>query len=379
MPNEPKTNWKLIAAIFVAGLFAAAQFGKLTLTLEVMQDTYSKASAWVPTLISIVGIVGLVFGVVAGPVIARVGMVRILRLSLIVGAAMSLIQAVLPPFEVFALTRIVEGFSHLGLVIAAPTLLAAASNDKDRPFAMGIWAAFFGASLAITAFFLPKILMSGGLPLLFGLHGVGMLLIAVVLTKMLPANSPEPDLTPGFIKAYRTLYTHSNLLLPGMGFVWYTGIYIALIAVLPLANPMTASQIATIPLVSIAGTIGAGVVARVIAPNYLSIAGYIASAVFMIAIWLGFNSMLVLYSLFFFMGGIPTGAFAAIAYFNKTTLDRARATGGITHLGNIGTTLGTPLMVISFQIAGLSGVTAMVILCCVAGVISIAALSKTKL
>jgi MFS family permease len=378
MPQIPKTNWKLIAAIFVAGLFAAAQFGKLTLTLEVLQLTYSQARAWVPTLISVVGIVGLIFGVVAGPVIARIGMVRTLRLSLIVGAAMSLIQALLPPIEIFALTRIVEGFSHLGLVIAAPTLLASASTDKDRPFAMGIWAAFFGASLAITAFFLPKILMSGGLPLLFGLHGVGMLLIAAILTKMLPANDPQPDLTPGFFKAYRTLYTQPNLLLPGMGFVWYTGIYIALIAVLPLTTPLSASQIATIPLISIAGTIGAGVVARVIAPHHLSIAGYIASALFMMAIWFGFNSLLVLYSLFFFMGAIPTGAFAAIAHYNTATLDRARATGGITHLGNIGTTLGTPLMVLSFQFAGLSGVTTMVIICCAAGVISIAALSKTK-
>jgi len=322
-PLPTRTNWFLIAAIFVAGLFAAAQFGKLTLTLEVMQDTYSDARDWVPTLISIVGVIGLVFGVVAGPVIARFGMSRIFVISLLVGAVMSGLQMFLPRIEVFALSRIIEGFSHLGMVIAGPTLIVAVATDRDRPVAMGLWASFFGASLAMTAFFLPAILSIGGLPLLFGLHAAGMLAIACLLVFILPKTPSERIATPGFVSAYRTLYASANLLLPGAGFVWYTGIYIALIAVLPLALPLSQASIATIPLVSIVGTIGAGVVAKYIAPHTLSIMGFMASAVLIIAIWLGLTSMLIIYALFLLMGAIPTGAFAAIAHFNHTTADRA--------------------------------------------------------
>jgi MFS family permease len=326
-------------------------------------------------LISIVGIIGLIFGVVAGPFIARTGMARILVLSLLVGAGMSGLQITLPRVEIFALSRIIEGFSHLGIVIAGPTLIATNSADKDRPLAMGVWASFFGASLAVTAFYLPSILNTGGLPMLFGLHAGGMLAIATVLMFLLPKIAPEPILTPRFITAYRTLYTSPNLLLPGAGFVWYTGIYIALIAVLPLALSLTPASLATIPLISIAGTLGAGVVAKRIPPDHLSIVGFIASAVLIIAIWLGFTALPVIYALFFLMGAIPTGAFAAIGHFNTTTTDRARATGGITHFGNIGTTLGTPIMVIAFQFAGMTGIMVMVVLCCLGGVVSLRVLS----
>jgi MFS family permease len=373
-----RTNWLLIAAIFVAGLFGAAQFGKLTLTLEVMQNAYPNARDWVPSLVSVVGVVGLFFGVVAGPVIARIGMARVLVISMMIGAGMSLIQATLPPMSIFALSRIVEGFSHLGLVITGPTIIAMVSTDRDRPLAMGIWAAFFGASLAITAFFLPKILNSGGLPLLFGLHGGGMIAITGCLMVMLPKTPRDIATPPSFFQAYRTLYTTSNLLLPGAGFVWYTGLYIALIAVLPLAIPLTPAQIAAIPLVSIAGTLGAGVIARIVAPHHLSTAGFVASTVLMFAIWAGFTQILVIYALFLLMGAIPTGAFAAISHFNKSTTTRAQATGGLTHFGNIGTTLGTPLMVLAFQFAGLTGITVMVLACCIGGIITIAALTRTN-
>lgn len=376
MPEHQKTNWILIAAIFVAGLFAAAQFGKLTLSLQAMQAAYLHSPEWVPSLVSIVGIVGLIFGVVAGPFVARIGLSRIMLISLVIGAAVSLFQALMPPIWLFAISRVVEGFSHLGMVIAGPTLIAVAASDRDRPFAMGIWAAFFGASLAITAYLMPSVLSNGGLPLLFGLHGIGMLVVCGVLFGLLPKTPPESMDAPNFFRAYKRLYTAPNLLIPGAGFVWYTGIYIALIAVLPLALDLKASVIAVIPLISIAGTLGAGSVARYIAPHHLSNIGFVASAVLMIVIQLGFHDPLILYVLFFLMGAIPTGAFAAIAYFNDTTETRARATGGITHLGNVGTTLGTPIMVLAFQAAGLIGVTIMVLLCCLGGLASLAHLSR---
>ena len=378
MPHSSKTNWILIAAIFVAGLFAAAQFGKLTLTLAVIQNTYPDEKAWVPSLVSIVGIVGLIFGVVAGNLISRIGMSRIVLLALMVGGALSLIQSFLPPIWLFAFTRLIEGFSHLGLVIAAPTIIASVSTDADRPFAMGIWAAFFGASFAVTAFFLPTILDTGGLTLLFALHGVGMLAVAAVLWRMLPTDRPVVSLASGFMRSYRNLYSTPNLLLPGAGFVWYTATYIALLAVFPIALNLSATTIAMIPLVSIAGTIGAGVVAKSFAPHHVSIAGYIGSAVLMIAIWFGFDTATTLYALFFVMGAIPTGAFGSIAHFNSTTSERAGATGGVTHFGNIGTTFGTPLMVLAYQSAGLSGVTLMVLICCIGGVTSITLISKAN-
>ena len=376
MRSAPRTNWILIAALFIAGLFMAAQFGKLTLTLELMQTTYPSASAWVPSLISIVGIVGLIFGVVAGPIIAGFGLRRAMLIGLLTGAAMSLIQAALPPISIFALTRIVEGFSHLSLVIAAPTLIAMAATEKDRPVAMGIWASFFGAGFALIAYLLPYILTTGGLPFLFALHGVGMITIAAVLWGLLPAVPPDPVEITGFFASYKTLYTTPNLALPGAGFVWYTALYIALIGVLPIALSLPTSVIAAIPLISIAGTLGAGVLAKFMPPQHVLSAGFVAAIALMSVIWSGLDGPVTLYLLFFFMGAIPTGAFASIAHFNQTTVTRAQATGGITHFGNVGTTLGTPIMVLAFQAGGMMGITLMVVLCSLGGLVSIALISQ---
>lgn len=61
-----RTRWGLIALIFFGGLLAAAQFGKISLTLPQMAQTFDRPVAAVAFLVSLVGMIGLVFGAMAG-------------------------------------------------------------------------------------------------------------------------------------------------------------------------------------------------------------------------------------------------------------------------------------------------------------------------
>ncbi|MEP5762879.1 MAG: MFS transporter [Litoreibacter sp.] len=371
MSPQTHTNWILIFALFVTGLLGAAQFGKLTLTLEAMRETYAHRHSLIPTLISIAGIVGLIFGVVAGDYVVRFGTARVLIWAMLIGGAMSFIQAFLPVFLVFSITRVIEGFSHLVIVVACPTLIASASSDADRPFAMGIWASFFGFSFALLAIILPLLLSTGGLPLLFVGHGLGFLALAFVMKRLLPDTpqvSQVSQALPSITNAYRDIYTNVRLLIPGASFIWYTALYIALIAVLPLALDLPAHVVSGLPLISIAGTVGAGYVAKFVPPARLVVAGFVATALLMGVVWGGDAPLFVLFVMFFVMGAIPAGSFASIPHFNDTLTDRARATGGVAHFGNIGTTLGMPIMVFLFDFFGITGVVMMSIICCVSGI-----------
>lgn len=370
MESRPqRTRWLLVFMLLLAGLFAAAQFGKLTLTLQELRETYPEGGGLVPVLVSIVGITGIALGAVAGGVVARVGVTRSIIGALLAGGALSLVQGLLPPLPVLAMLRVAEGVTHLAIVVATPTLMASMSSDADRPLVMGIWAAFFGISMAILAATLPFVLDKGGLPLVFLGHGVGMIVVAALLYPLLPKGRISRPVPVSFWAEHRIIYTTPRLLIPGAGFVWYTILYIALLAVLPGALSLPVWVITALPLVSIAGTLWGGLLAKRIAPDLLVAVGFALTGLATALVWVLQPALWPLFVLFFVMALIPAGSFAAIPHFNAKATDRARATGGIAQLGNVGTTLGTPIFVLGFDAGGLALVCVIILAFSVTGLL----------
>lgn len=374
METPFRTNWLLVFALLVAGLFAGAQFGKLTLTLAQLRDVYPDGGSFVPALISIVGMVGIALGAVAGVVVARLGVTRALVGALLAGAVLSLLQASLPGIAVFAVLRVLEGMSHLAIVVAAPTLIASVSTEVDRPLAMGIWAAFFGIAMAIIAAGLPFLLPLGGLPAVFIVHGVGMAVIAVILMRLLPREVADQTRRVSYFEEHRVIYTTPRLLVPGAGFVWYTIIYIALLAVLPLALGLPVWLLTALPLISIFGTLAGGLIAKRVPPSSLVTIGFILTIVACGLVLVFAGQVWTLFVLFAVMALIPAGSFATISHYNRSTIDRARATGGLAQLGNVGTTLGTPILVLAFEGAGFTIVILLIAGFCTFGILATQAL-----
>jgi DHA1 family inner membrane transport protein len=123
VPDTARTNWPLVLLIWIAGLGAAAQYGKISVIFDRLPEIYPDAGAALGFVLSLVGAVGILLGVVAGVFVARIGYRRALLAGLIVGAAMSFVQAFWPPLPVFFATRLLEGAAHLLIVVAAPTLV----------------------------------------------------------------------------------------------------------------------------------------------------------------------------------------------------------------------------------------------------------------
>jgi predicted MFS family arabinose efflux permease len=148
------SSLRVVLAVLVlwsAGLGAAAQFAKIAVPFSAIRGLYPEAGGEVGWLLSIVSFLGVVLGMAAGVIVLRFGCYRLLIIALALGAAVSFWQATLPGFWPMLASRLIEGGSHLIIVVAAPTLMAQVSAKHRRGQAMTLWSTFFGVSFAIVA------------------------------------------------------------------------------------------------------------------------------------------------------------------------------------------------------------------------------------
>ena len=167
-------------ALWGAGLGAAGQYGKVALVYDMLPALYPGAGAVLGWAVSLVGVVGIVFGVAAGVVVSSVGLRRAMLAGLAGGAALSALQALAPPLWAFLGLRVVEGAFHLALVVAAPTLISQLSAPRHRPVTLTLWGTFFGVAFAGIAAFGVPLAERHGVPALFVAHAVWMEVFAAV-------------------------------------------------------------------------------------------------------------------------------------------------------------------------------------------------------
>ncbi|WP_224823509.1 MFS transporter [Cognatishimia sp. MH4019] len=360
--DAQRTDWRLVILLWGAGLLAAAQFAKISLVLEDVARFFERDLTGVAPIVSVVGVIGIIFGVMAGAFVTRLGARRVILWALIGGGALSLMQAIGLGFGAMLGLRVLEGISHLALVVAAPTLMVRVSAARDHSVVMGLWATFFGVSFAIAAVVLPSLVALGGLKLVWAVHGLLMLLIAGCLAPFLPSGT-RSAVPIRWIEEHRLIYTSPRLVAPALGFFWHTLMFVALLTFLPAQVPVWVA--ALLPLLSLVGTFGAGVLARWMAPDKIAIAGFLGTVILAL---IGFGAPVPTLMMFIFIGLVPGASFAAIPYFNTASEDVARAQGAVAQLGNIGTASGTPLYALALGGLGLGPLT---IALCVFGVISL--------
>ncbi len=354
-----------VLALWAAGLGAAAQFGKISVLYQTLQSTYAAhAGVGIGLMVSIVGIVGLIFGTTAGLLVAKIGPRRAILAALALGAAVSLIQSSLPAYPLMMLTRVLEGVSHLTIVIVGPTAIAGVTSQRHQGLAMTLWSSFFGVTYAALAYFAPGLVANYGPGALFQLHGIWMLLCFAALFALLP---PDPAHRPTFgqsnlLAQHIAIYASPYLAAPAMGFVCYTVTYVAVLTLLPAAlTPGWGGFIGVaMPLVSIAVSLSLGVWLLSKLPAFRLVqAGFAVAILASLGLWLtwgqGASEAAFALMLAAALGVVQGASFASLAQINPSAEDRARGAGAIAQLGNLGTTTGTPLLALIMAQAGAAG------------------------
>ena len=372
----------LVLLLWLAGLGAAAQFGKISILFETLRSTYGgQGEVALGLVVSIVGMVGLIFGTTAGLLVARIGPRRAIVAALAAGAAMSALQSLMPAYPLMLASRIIEGASHLAIVVVGPTMIATLAPEDRRPLAMTLWSSFFGVTYAILALIGPH---AGPTSLFLG-HAGYMAVLAAILALTLPPDPKGQALPMGnLIAQHAQIYASPRLSAPAMGFCCYTFLYVAILTLLPPETPETHRALiaAGMPLVSIAVslTLGVWLLGRMSAVRLVQ-AGYAVAIPGFLLLWLSWGQGVGMVAGGFLLSaalGIVQGAsFAAIPELNLTADDRARAAGAVAQLGNLGTTTGTPVLAALLATSGPAGLAATAVLLCSLG-IAIHALQRAR-
>ncbi len=369
----------IVLAVWLAGLGSAAQFGKISVLYDVLALRYAGHGAVsLGLIVSVVGFVGLIFGTTAGLIVMRTGPRRAILLALVLGAVVSAGQAVLPPYPVMMALRVLEGVSHLAIVVVGPTVIAAVTAHRFLGLAMTLWSTFFGLTYALLAVFAPPLVAWGGAAALFLAHGGWMLACAAGLALLLPRDpvAPVRGVGDGIVAQHLAIYASPRVAAPALGFVFYTALYVAILTLLPPLLPVAfrAPVAAGMPLVSIAVslTLGVWLLPR-LGPVRVVQTGFGVGAMAALAFGLGLGTPLVMAGAAMVLAaamGLAQGAsFAAIPALNAGAGDRARAAGAIAQLGNVGTTTGTPLLALILSAMGPVGIVAFTLPLCLCGII----------
>jgi len=368
MTSTDDTRWGLILVIWAAGLGAAAQYGKISVVFDRMAELYPQAGSSIAFTVSMVGLLGILFGVVAGMFVAAFGYRRTLVWALWIGAAMSALQAMHLPFQVFLATRVVEGMSHLGVVVAGPTLIAHVSSDKSRGLAMTLWSTFFGVAFALLVWFGLPLVGKYGVLSLFGTHAVVMAALAILLGMALrnvpvPVRQPVPKLA-SLPALHLRIYRSPWLVAPAAGWLFYTSCFVAILTVIPpfIDEDIRGFVLGSMPLASIAVSMTFGVsLLRYIPAVRLVQLGFLLCALISFWLMVSQGAPEACIALAGAMGLVQGGSFALVPQLNDTAADQAQASGAMAQAGNLGNTIGTPLMVTSLSLAGYSGMLAVVV------------------
>ena len=341
--------------IYFAGLGAAMQYAKLAVTFDLFLTRYEDYGSLVGLLLSSVGFIGILLGVFAAIFARRIGMVRVLLGGLVLGIICSLVQSFDLGFIPMLITRAIEGLSHLAIVVAAPTLIAQIVDPKDRPIMLIIWGTFFGVSFALMGWLGRMIALTYGVHSLFLLHALWLLLALIALWLSLRRDAQRNDAMPNTILSeHLRIYLTPAIFAPAMGWLFYTFCFVSLFTLIPnLVNAEWRGFLLTfMPLMTIISSLTLGAFLQRFFPAAAIVRiGFLAAAAFL-GLLLFFNGS-ILFALLFAGGmGLTQGAsFASVPEFNSNQADIASANGGMAQMGNLGNTIGTPiLLTISLQL-----------------------------
>ena len=358
------TPFGLIALLLLAGMTAAAQFAKISAIFPMLAQTYPQAGASLGFLVSIISLTGVLTGLVAGMLVARIGFRRVVLLALVLGALVSGIQALLPSFGWMLVTRAVEGVSHIALVVALPTLIARLAAVRHRPYVMTLWGSYFGVTFALTAWAGVPLAQAHGPQALFLLHGALMLALAAALARALPsglidsAPPPWPGLR-GLLARHVTIYASPRIAAPALGWLFYTLTFVAILTVIPPYLPQATRATLTfwMPLAGLITSLTLGAqLLRILPAVTIILIGLACASLAALAMWAAPSAFLPPIALFAALGLVQGASFTAIPQLNPDPNDQALANGALAQMGNLGNLLGTPILLAMASPMGHPGV-----------------------
>ena len=349
------------------------QFAKLPPVMDAVQSELGLDLIGAGFAVSILGLVGILCAISTGAIVAAIGLRRSLVFAMLSGAIFAAMGAAAPTAWLFLCSRLLEGFSHLVLVVCAPALMSQHAVERDKPIVLALWGCFFGLGFSILSASAPFIIHIGGWRGLMLGHA-GLLLAIAGLIAFALARSGSRDTPHAFptlkmlIDAHVSVYTSGAPLLLALTFGAYTILFLANLTFLGRYlgeirgwnHDSVGRFLSLVTLVCLVATLTAGALVRAGVPLFAGLAcafgGLALCAIGIFAAPVSDTQLIVLIIGMMAMFGLLPGFVFANVPLIAPTPDRAALTyGAIAQFGNVGTFLGTPLFAIAYKSAGWTG------------------------
>ncbi|HEV7308316.1 CynX/NimT family MFS transporter [Ensifer sp.] len=185
-PVRHRTDWVGVTAVVIAGIVAAMQVGKGLIAGPMLQADLGIDLAtlgWVTSVFAVVGVVG---GMPAGAIVAAIGDRRLLGVGMAMLALGSFLGAASQTFTLLLLSRIIEGFGFLLVVVAGPAILMRLVAADRRDLVFALWSCFMPAGMATA-------MLTG--PLFPSWHAIwwsnGLITLASLLSIVVSVSAPR--------------------------------------------------------------------------------------------------------------------------------------------------------------------------------------------
>jgi MFS family permease len=218
-----------------AGALAGAHVFKMSPALPALRDELSiglVAGGW---LFSLVNLVTLILGIMAGTFSDRIGHRRVILTGIVVMGLASLAGSFVHDLLLLLITHLAEGIGFLAVVIAAPSLITGEAQRGDRGLALGIWSAYLPAGAALVVLVAPFIMGLAGWRGLWQVTAALSVLLFVFIQRAKPRSSNSQHSGAVSSMAANVVRTISRRgpWLPALGFGLYTLQFTALMSWLP--------------------------------------------------------------------------------------------------------------------------------------------------
>ena len=349
--------------LYAIGVVSAAQLGLVPPLVPTLQRDLGMSLASAGLAVSVVTLIGAVFGLPAGGWSDRIGHAPVpcgsaSPSSAGVGRALCRGRKRCDAL----IGRGLAGVGYLLVVVAGPSLIAATAEPRHHPFTLSLWGTFVPVGIALAGLGTASLMGHWDWRQIF-LLDAGLLALALVAAALSirPPSASQPPAVPASLAMLRPSVPMAT------AFFCFALLFLAVAGLLPEylvdrrgLSPAAAGHIAAIVTAfGIAGSLLASeVMRRGVRPGLLAAAGMLSStaiAALCLSSPLPLSVAVAGFALSFALGGlVPAAAFASV----PLVADDARAIGPINGLiaqaGSLGSLAGPPLLAMWAGMAGWS-------------------------
>jgi MFS family permease len=341
-----------IAVLYTIGVLAAGQLGIVPPLVPTLQRDLGLSLTSAGMTVSIVTLVGALFGLPAGGWSERVGHARALRIGILVMAGAAALCAAAGDANTLLAARGLAGVGYLLVVVACPSLMVGVAEPRHHAFALSLWGTFVPVGIALSGIAAAAFADGGDWRIMFavdaGLLAFGLIIAIIAIPR---TGGPQQDRRLVSIGALRAAAPLS------IAFFCFALIFLALAGLLPawlverrgLPADAAGRIVAVATAFGIAGSLLAGWLTRRGASLGRLVAMGLIASTLIAALSFGAAVPVPLavtgFAMCFAVGGlVPAAAFASVP---RVAADR-RSIGPINGLlaqaGSLGSLAGPPLL-----------------------------------